>query len=60
MAKIRKVMYRRKFNLGNYETLDIELEAEVNDNETPEAVLDELATEILAWKNARIQKAAQK
>lgn len=59
MPKIKRVAYRRKFNLGNYETLDIELEAEVNDNEDANGVLDELATEILTWKNARV-KAVQK
>jgi hypothetical protein len=60
MANIKKVAYRRKFNLGNYETLDIELEAEVNEGENVDAVLDDLATEILSWKNARVQKAAGK
>jgi len=33
--KIVKVMVNRKFNLGNYETLDMAAEAELNDNDNP-------------------------
>lgn len=33
--KITKVMVNRKFNLGNYETLDLAAEAEINDTDNP-------------------------
>jgi hypothetical protein len=33
--KITKVMVNRKFNLGNYETLDIAAEAELNETDNP-------------------------
>jgi hypothetical protein len=32
-VKIKKVIVRRKFNLRNYETIDIELEAQVEEGE---------------------------
>jgi len=40
--KIVEVTYRKKYNLGNYETHDIELKALVEDGEDPEEVLNKL------------------
>lgn len=47
--KITEVSYRRKFNLGNYETLDVELTAEVNEFETAEMILDSLSDQARDW-----------
>ena len=54
--KVTKVTYRRKFNLGNYETLDVELAAEINENETVDATLDALAFESLALYQKKTKK----
>jgi hypothetical protein len=32
---ISKVSYSRKFNLGNYETMDLEVEAQLNEKDNP-------------------------
>jgi hypothetical protein len=37
--KIREVAFRRKFNLGNYETFDIELVATVGENQDAKEVM---------------------
>jgi hypothetical protein len=45
--KVTHVVYRRKFNLGNYETEDVEVGAEVEDGESPTEVLDKLKDWVL-------------
>ena len=40
--KIKEISFRRVFNLGNYETVALELRADVNDNENIIESLDEL------------------
>jgi len=37
--KFKRVVVRRKFNLGNYQTLDFELEATLQPNENPKEAL---------------------
>jgi hypothetical protein len=37
--KIREVAFRRKFNLGNYETLDVELTATVGEGQDAKDVI---------------------
>ena len=39
---VKEVSFRRKFNLGNYETLDIELTAAINDGQNVQEVLSAL------------------
>jgi len=38
-VKIREVAVRRKFNLGNYETMDIEMVATVNEGQDADEVV---------------------
>lgn len=40
--KVKSVAYRRKFNLGNYETEDIEVVADLEEGESPTEALDKL------------------
>ena len=49
--KIRSIEYTRKFNLGNYETQDIKIQAEVDDNDNVDAVFLELKKKVLALGN---------
>ena len=51
--KIAQVAYRRKFNLGNYETMDIELVADVEPGEQVKDVLDSLVREAKDWKKEK-------
>jgi len=44
--KIKTVEVARKFNLGNYETQDIKLGAEVDDGEDAGAVINSLKNQI--------------
>jgi hypothetical protein len=46
---ITNVSYRRKFNLGNYEALDCELTAAINETDTVEETLDELSSLARDW-----------
>jgi len=48
--KIRRVMYQRVVNLGNFEAERIEAEAEVGPREDPDKVLAELRT----WVNTKL------
>lgn len=45
--KIKQIIYRRKFNLGGYETQDIELIAEVSENENVDEVFLKLKKKVL-------------
>ena len=51
--KITEVTYRRVFNLGNYETLALELTAEINEGEDPQAALDQLAEQAKKWRASK-------
>lgn len=39
---VTSITYRRKFNLGNYETEDYEITAQVDEGESPTEVLQKL------------------
>ena len=54
--KITDVHYRRVFNLGNYETVTVELTAAVNDGEDTQSVIDALAAEALEWRKRKAQE----
>jgi len=45
--KITQIIYRRKFNLGGYETQDIELTAEVSENENIDEAFLKLKKKVL-------------
>jgi len=47
---VKQVSYKRTFNLGNYENIAVELVAEIQDGESPDQVLDELAKQTIEWK----------
>jgi len=51
--KLRQLVYRKKFNLGNYETQDIELVAELGEN-------DNADEEFLKLKKKVLEMGAQK
>ncbi len=44
--KIKRITYRRKFNLGDYENEDIELEALLFDGEDIDAAFKELKKKV--------------
>ena len=44
--KITNVEVTRKFNLGNYETMDIKLAADVEEGDNPESVIISLKNQI--------------
>ena len=46
--KIHKVVYTRKYNLGNYETEDLQIEAEVGED-NPQTVWTALADQADSW-----------
>lgn len=50
---IREVTLRRKFNLGNYETLDVELVATVQPDQNPGEVLKALDKATVTYRKAR-------
>ena len=47
--KITKIVYTRKYNLGSYESHDITLEAEIQDDDSPATVLTSLANVASDW-----------
>ena len=51
--QINEIAYKRIFNLGNYESAQVELRAAVNDNEDPKSVIDQLAAEAKAWRKSK-------
>ena len=52
-ADIFQVHFRRKFNLGGYETLDIELVATVGKNEDAQEVIKSLDKETQRYMRSR-------
>ena len=48
--KVNEVSYGRTFNLGNYESLRVEMKASVDDGEDPKEVAKKLAAEVSAYK----------
>lgn len=56
--KIIKISYTRKYNLGNFESHDITLEAEVQDDDSPQAVLTSLANVASDWHLSQKREAA--
>ena len=57
--KLIKITYTRKYNLGNYETHDITLEAELQDDDSPATVLTSLANVASDWHLSQKREAAQ-
>lgn len=54
-VKIREVAVRRKFNLGNYETMDIEMVATVNEGQDADEIakiVDERLTKLGGHRKA--------
>jgi hypothetical protein len=45
--RLKQLVYRKKFNLGNYETQDIELTAELFDTDDINEVFSKLKKKIL-------------
>ncbi len=50
MARVIEVTYGRTFNLGNYESLRVEMRASVDEGEDPKEVAAKLQTEVAAYK----------
>ena len=50
---IREVAMRRKFNIGNYETLDVELTATVGPGQNPGDILIALDKATLKYRKER-------
>ena len=48
--KVIEVSYGRTFNLGNYESLRLEMKASVDEGEDPKEVAAKLAAEAAAYK----------
>jgi hypothetical protein len=51
--EIKEVSFRRKFNLGNYETFDVELVATVGNEQTATEVLHALDKMTVRFRNDR-------
>ena len=51
--EIKEVAFRRKFNLGNYETMDIELIATVGPNDDVDEVVKALDKKTVEIRNKR-------
>ena len=48
--KVNEVSYGRTFNLGNYESLRVEMKASVDEGEDPKVVAGQLAAEVATYK----------
>lgn len=53
MAQIKEVSFRRKFNLGNYETMDIELTATIGPEDDVEEVVKALDKKTVKIRNSK-------
>lgn len=51
--QIKEVSFRRKFNLGNYETMDIELTATVGPEDDVDEVVKALDRKTVAIRNKK-------
>jgi len=51
--QIKEVSFRRKFNLGNYETMDIKFVATVSENEDVKDVLQKLDVMTIQYRKER-------
>lgn len=51
--EIKEVSFRRKFNLGNYETMDIELTATVGPEDDVNEVIKALDKKTVQIRNSR-------
>ena len=40
--KVTHVLVKRKYNLGNYQTLDLQLEADIKEDEDPTDIMKKL------------------
>jgi hypothetical protein len=48
--KVIEVTYGRTFNLGNFESLRLEMKASIEEGEDPKVVAGQLAAEVAAYK----------
>ncbi len=53
MAEIKEISLRRKFNLGNYETMDIELTATIGPADNIDEVYKALDKKTVQLRNSR-------
>lgn len=51
--KITEIHFRRKFNLGNYETMDIEFVATISQDQKPMEILKMLDDKTIQYRNKR-------
>jgi len=56
MPKYKEISITRKFNVGNYQTIDIHVEASLNENEDPVKALAELEKVIMDYWEDRTNK----
>lgn len=49
--EVKEVAFRRKFNLGNYETFDVELVATVSENQNAKDVIKALDDMTIQYRN---------
>ena len=53
MADIKEISFTRKFNLGNYETMDIELTATIGPEDDVDEVYKALDKKTVQLRNSR-------
>ena len=52
--KLKQITYTRKFNLGNYETQDIQLTAELDENENVDEAFMKLKKKVLEMGESKL------